>query len=368
MTNHRTFRTLTTAAASIGLIISVATAPAEQVQLESPDFSKSTVSLVPPDAQKEGEPSISSDTVIAKVNGDEIVFGDIQAQLQQMLSQVPQNIPPQAIQQQLPAMMNRILNGIVTEKLLKDKVEEADIKVTQKDVDEQIEEIKEQMPEGQNLEDILKMQGMTMDKLREQVKESLPIKKLIDKNVGEPKEPTQEEIKEFYEQNKDSFVQPEAVTARHILIGFDEDDDDDSKAKKLEEIKVIRKKIVDEDADFSEMAKEHSTGPTGSRGGSLGQFQRGQMVPAFEEVAFSIDIDKVSEPVETQFGYHLITVDEREEEKTVPIEEAEDRIATYLKQQDQQGKIQEYIEGLRDEADIEMVKNLSEIELPNAGK
>ena len=88
------------------------------------------------------------------------------------------------------------------------------------------------------------------------------------------------------------------ATARHILVETEQECED-------------LKKQIEGGADFGEMAKEHSKCPSGQQGGELGQFSPGQMVPEFDQVVFSGDVDKIHGPVKTQFGYHLLEVTSR---------------------------------------------------------
>lgn len=90
------------------------------------------------------------------------------------------------------------------------------------------------------------------------------------------------------------------ATARHILV----DDEDTCAALKTE---------IEEGADFAEIARQHSNCPSGSRGGDLGRFGRGMMVPEFDAVVFSAAVGEVQGPVKTQFGYHLIEVTSRDD-------------------------------------------------------
>ncbi len=91
------------------------------------------------------------------------------------------------------------------------------------------------------------------------------------------------------------------IRASHILVSTDAHSKDDAKA----EIEALHKKIS-EGADFAELAREASDCPSGKSGGDLGHFGRGSMVPEFEQAAFGLEVDALSDPVETDFGYHLI--------------------------------------------------------------
>ncbi|RQD65403.1 MAG: hypothetical protein D5R98_03600 [Desulfonatronovibrio sp. MSAO_Bac4] len=118
-----------------------------------------------------------------------------------------------------------------------------------------------------------------------------------------------EEIEAYYHANIDDFSRDEQVAARHILIAVDQDAPQEEKDQALASIKEIKARL-DQGADFDALASEHSDCPSAADGGDLGKFGRGQMVPEFEEAAFSLESGAVSDPVQTQFGWHLIKVEE----------------------------------------------------------
>ncbi|MBP1890448.1 peptidyl-prolyl cis-trans isomerase C [Clostridium moniliforme] len=136
---------------------------------------------------------------------------------------------------------------------------------------------------------------------------------------------TDEEVKEYYEANKDKFIEQPTVSAKHILVEKEED------ALKIKE-------EIDNGITFEDAAKKYSSCPSKEQGGNLGVFGRGMMVPEFEDAAFNAEIGKVTEPVKTQFGYHLILVDSKNEAKTKTFEEVKDAVLQQLMQERQQRK------------------------------
>jgi peptidyl-prolyl cis-trans isomerase C len=134
-----------------------------------------------------------------------------------------------------------------------------------------------------------------------------------------------DEVLKFFEDNKENFVQPEKLSAKHILV------EEEDKAKEiLAEIK--------EGLAFEEAAKKYSSCPSKAEGGNLGSFGRGQMVGEFEEAAFASEIGVVTEPVKTQFGYHLILVEEKSEKEYKSFEEVKNEIKMNL-MQNKQGEV-----------------------------
>lgn len=126
---------------------------------------------------------------------------------------------------------------------------------------------------------------------------------------------TDDEIKAFYDEHKSEFASPESVEASHILV------DSEEKAKEiLADIKAGK-------ISFADAAKANSTCPSSEQGGSLGQFTKGQMVPEFDAAVFSMNVGDVSDPVKTQFGYHLIHLTAKNEPATIPFEQIKDKLS-----------------------------------------
>lgn len=132
-----------------------------------------------------------------------------------------------------------------------------------------------------------------------------------------------EEMQAFYTANPEQFTNPESAHAKHILV--------DAEEKAQEILASIEKGEV----TFEDAAKEFSSCPSNAQGGDLGEFGKGQMVPEFDQVAFSAEVGKVVGPVKTQFGYHIIKVESRSEASVMPFDEVKDYIQNTLLQQKQ---------------------------------
>ena len=149
----------------------------------------------------------------------------------------------------------------------------------------------------------------------------------------EQAEPTEEEIQALYESRKKSYEQPEQRHARHILFKTAEGDSEavrSEKKKKAEQVLLLARK---ENSDFSALAAEYSEGPTKERGGDLGFFSQGRMVPAFDQVVFSLQSGQISDVVETPFGYHIIKLEEIRPASVRSYEQVRDNLAVTLKKQ-----------------------------------
>lgn len=229
------------------------------------------------------------------------------------------------------AMKDRIgedvLRELVYEKVLGDKYE-----VTDEEVQERVDELKQQL--GPQFEMAIMQSGF---KDEEQLKQMLRISMLQEKAAMEDIEVTEEEIEEYYEQQKAE------IRASHILV------EDEETAKEV-------KQKLDEGADFAELAKEYSTDSTAQNGGDLDWFGAGKMLPEFEEAAYSLDINEISEPVESMYGFHIIKVTDKKEKE--PLEdiraEIEDELILSKVQQD---SVDTAVEKILDAANVNVKDN-----------
>ncbi|WP_026885247.1 peptidylprolyl isomerase [Clostridium beijerinckii] len=152
---------------------------------------------------------------------------------------------------------------------------------------------------------------------------------------------TDEEVKKYYEDNKEAFGQPATVSARHILVETEE------------EANKAREEILSGKISFGDAAMKYSTCPSNQQGGNLGEFSKGMMVPEFEEAAFTSEIGKVTEPVKTQFGYHLVLVDAKNEASIKSFEEVKDSVLDNLMKENQHKKYDQILKELEAKYGVE---------------
>jgi len=180
-----------------------------------------------------------------------------------------------------------------------------------------------------------------MDKIKDELLVNMWMKEQMDNAVV-----SDSEAKEFYEKNKDKFVGKAKMHARHILV-------DTEKAAKeiIDTLKSLKGDALKN--KFMELAKTKSTGPSGPKGGDLGTFTKGQMVPEFSKAAWALNNGEITtEPVKTQFGYHVIYLETKSDAQPTPYESVKDKIITSLKQQRFSAKIVEIAKELKSKAKI----------------
>ncbi len=165
---------------------------------------------------------------------------------------------------------------------------------------------------------------------------------------------TEKDAKAYYDKNPDMFKSPEQVKARHILIQVPKGATDEEKKKLKEKAEEVLKKVKAGE-DFTKLAAEFSDDPgTKSKGGELGFFSKGSMVPAFEQAAFSLKPGEVSDLVETEFGFHVIKVDEKKAAVAEPFETIKDKVTQQVLREKQEAKVTEFVEQALKKAKVTM--------------
>jgi peptidyl-prolyl cis-trans isomerase C len=235
-------------------------------------------------------------------------------------------------------------------------------KLTSADVLEEIERLpgpsraylsapdrKRQFVENLILNDLLfeegKKQGYDkdpdIDRQVADMRKRLVVQKLM-RELQKPPEITDEQAKQYYDDNPTLYSTTQ-IKASHILV------------KDEETAKEIRAQLEKDPSKFAELAKEKSTDRTsGARGGDLGKFAQGRMVPEFEKVAFALKVDELSQPVKTQYGWHIILVTEREEGERKPFDQVKEQIRATMRNKALQDNMQTRFDALKKDADLQI--------------
>ena len=253
---------------------------------------------------------------------------------------------------QLDQIRGQVLENLIARELLYQQTLKKGIKVSQEEINEQLINLKSQFPNEAEFNQALTRMDLTEASIKEKIQRDLALKKLIDDEIVPKVTVTDSEIRAFYDNNPETFKQPERVKASHILIKVDPKADSAQKAEAKKKIDMVQAKLQ-RGEDFGALAKEYSEGPSAPKGGDLGYFSRGQMVKPFEDAAFAMKPGEVSGMVETRFGYHLIKVTDKTPEGTIPYADVKEKLGEFLKQRKIQQEIQVYVKNLEEKAKIE---------------
>jgi foldase protein PrsA len=219
------------------------------------------------------------------------------------------------------------VNYLVQNQVIKEKAAEMKVTVTDKAFQERMKQIVQQVGGQKKLDKLLKEQAVTQPQLEEQLRAQM-LQDAVQQKVYADIKISDADLQKYFDNpdNKAQFDVPESVDARHVLV------------KTKAEAEKVRALLAadDSDANWKKVAKEYSTDP-GSKdsGGSLGNFPKGRMVKPFEDTAFALKVGELSEPVKTQFGYHVIEVTKKTQGNEQTFEEAKSTIEQQLKYQKQ---------------------------------
>lgn len=289
--------------------------------------------------------------VVARVNGDAISKGDLESAVGELEARTGRALPAD----QRDRIFRGVLDQLVAYRLLLQESDARKVAVADADVDKRLAEIRGQFPSEQVFAQALQQRKLTLDGLRTNVRGGMQIDKLLESEVSAKTAVTPQQIDDFYAKNPSQFQQTERVRASHILVrvpaGADAAAKEQARARAAEILKDVKA-----GKEFAALAKEHSQDPgSAPSGGDLGYFQRGQMVGPFEQAAFSLAAGQISELIETQFGYHIIRVIDKQAARTIPLTEVRERIEELLKGQNRDRETQAFIATLRAKAKVDIL-------------
>src|SRR3989339_1157862 len=243
-----------------------------------------------------------NEEVIATVNGKKITQEDIANRLGTFRN---------ADTETLNTIKQEILDQLITDILLEEFIDRQGLVVVPEEIEREVNQIRSniignQKDSGQSLEKVLASIGSNMGEFKRSIKHSLALEKYFYNKLDD------KTLEKYFDGNK-SLFNGESVKVSHILIDTRNMKTQEELSHALEQIKSIRKEI-DIGAAFDEMANKYSNCPSAQNGGDLGFIQRkGNLARSFSDAAFSLRIGQVSEPVQTEYGYHLIKVTEKKE-------------------------------------------------------
>ena len=271
---------------------------------------------------------------------------------------------------------SRIVNELVIKALLDEEVKKRNIKVTKADLDEAIKVVVDKVGSKEQLDKILKHNGISAADFKKDLKDQVKMKKLAE-SLGAA-EVSDAEVKAYYDKNIDKFKYPDRVRASHILIAVNPEEmtevvKSEPANKDLSEIQIKSKvgeqimakeakakeilaQVKKDPSTFAKVAKEVSEDPASAeKGGDLGFFAKKEMVPEFANAAFGAKPNTIVGPVQSQYGYHIILVTDRMAAGQEPFEKVKSNIKEFLVNEKQLDKIDNLVESLKKTAKIEYV-------------
>jgi peptidyl-prolyl cis-trans isomerase C len=300
----------------------------------------------------------SDNKVLVTVNGITIKQSDVDKEIapQKALMAARGNPVPDARVKQIE---QRVVQMLVEKQIVKDKIASEGIVITDAQVQVEVENFAKQR--GMSIEELektlLERSGISKAGFRSEMRMGLGFEKLMKKAMeSERGKVTEADAKTYYDSNIARYTHEAQAQASHILVDIRGKDEEGKAAAKVEAEGYLKQ--IKDGSDFAALAKEHSSCPSSAKGGDLGKFEKGRMVPEFSEAAFSMKVGEVSDVVKTQFGYHIIKLTGMDEAGTATFEDEKANIIKQLESGKEREFTKKYIEGVKGKAKIEWAEGV----------
>lgn len=299
-------------------------------------------------------PANNAAGVAADVNGEKITLADLNRRVDLIKAGEPalQANTPEA-QKSLANLRSQILDQLVTIRLLSQEARNRKIVTAPKDVDTLIAQVKSRFKTDAAFNTWLGQQGVSSNELRARLTDELAMDELTTEVTADVTV-TPDDIAAYYRANADEFTVPASVHAQHILLAINPSASAADKAAVKARAQNLIKQIK-AGADFAALAKTNSDDQSNKdKGGDLGVFTRGEMVPAFEKAAFGAKAGDIVGPVETNFGFHVIKIDEVLPQRVVALTEVQSdpRLKAVVLREKKQASFDKFVAGLKAKAKI----------------
>ncbi|NOZ86400.1 MAG: peptidylprolyl isomerase [Deltaproteobacteria bacterium] len=290
------------------------------------------------------------DKVIAVVEGEPILLSEMKNAMAPFMDNLKSISDPDKRAEKEQNLKELILDQLINKRLLNQQLKKLGIKVSDHEVDLAVKDILQRNNlDMSKLKSFLEQQGQSLKTYREQVRKQLARLKLINMKIKSQVKISDEDIENYIAQNISKGQ--EEVHAQHILLTLPKNASEkevQDTIKKAKQIAALARK----GENFTELAKKYSQGPSGPKGGDLGFFKKGQMVPAFEKAAFALKPGEISGPVRTAYGIHIIKVLERRQVAN-PDKSERDKIKQKLFNIEVDKKLKAWLDEIKKKVQIE---------------
>ncbi|MBI5211657.1 MAG: peptidylprolyl isomerase [Elusimicrobia bacterium] len=333
---------------------------------------------------------------VATVNGQPVLLSEYQKELKNTLEMWERNQPGAVVQpERLKELREKILEQLIDHEVMFQEGGKLKLKVRERDIEQGIEEVKTRftrdeagktVPEAEadeNFKKQLKAEGVSFTQFRERISRQVMIRKVIESEVRQKVTPPDEkEIKEYFEKAKAYIVSgsslppkgmeeeaglifmevardirlmsSERVRVSRILVRFSPGASPGEKKRARQAAMDLKKRLDEGKIGFAELAKAESEDPeSAARGGDIGFIFKGLVPPEIEKVAFSLDVGVVSQPVETDTGFHIIRIVEKRAAETPEFASFREQLGQFLMNVHFGDELNKYVKGIKAKAIIE---------------
>lgn len=293
------------------------------------------------------------DRIAAIVNQEIITLSEVEMRARPFLEQI--QIEDRAEKKlKTNEVIRKVLDVLIEEKLIDQEAKKAGIKVTSKEIDSVIEDIKRQNRASQeDLEKALARDGLTFESYRKEIERQLLRTKMVSWAVKVEPPKGDKELREFYQKNVDRYRTEEMFRPGHILFYVPKD-------ASSQEVETIRKKCegilerIKKGEDFGQMALLYSDDGSAKDRGDMGFFKRGELLPILEREILKLEVGQVSRIIRTEMGFHILKLIDRKGGDPIPFEEVKEKVKTDYLNQEMEKALKQYLKSLKEKSIIEI--------------
>jgi peptidyl-prolyl cis-trans isomerase SurA len=294
------------------------------------------------------------DRIVAVVNQEIITFSEIEKWGRPFQEKVQAEDRLER-RERIQEFFRKVLDRIIEEKLIEQEAKKTGIKVTSKEIEGAVEDVKQKNKINQEeLEKALAAEGLTLEAFKKDLERRILRSKLVSSAVKLEQKPGEKELREFFQNNLNHYRVNESYRPAHILFFIPQD-------AMPEQIRGIRKRSqkvlekIKEGADFAKMATEYSEDTsTRKEGGDLGYFKKGELLPALEREASKLQIGEVSGLIRTELGFHILKLLDRRGGEPPPFEEIKEKVEADYYEKEIEKALQQFLSKLKEKSIIEI--------------
>lgn len=289
------------------------------------------------------------DKIAIIVNGEIITQSEIDRMLFPLFQQYRTMYQGGELESKIEEARQKIVQQLIEDRLILCEAKKLNMEVLDKEVEEKIEETADsRFGSRAAFEAAMAEQRVTMKELKERYRDQIMTRRLVDQKIGSKIVVTPVELNDYYNKRSAEFVHPEMVKLRNILLKPKEGV---SASKTADLAKEISRRLRS-GGDFAELARIYSDGPGADEGGLMGYSKKGDLLPEIEKVVFNMKEGEVSDMIQTGLGYHIFKMEERVQQKVLPLESVRRDIEELIYRDKVKDKLKGWIEGLKKNAYI----------------
>ena len=303
------------------------------------------------------EEGVLVDRIVAEVNDDIITLYELNRKATPYIKRVKAMARPiEEERRMIYDLREKVLNQMIDEKLTDQEIERYNIKISEEAIDNTIEEMKKRnYMTDQQLRDSLEKEGLTMDEYRTQIKNQILRVRLVNREVKSKIVITDEDIRAYYEKNRDRYAGVGSVHLRQIIIDVPSTAGEEEKATLRGKLAAIREQAVD-GASFEALARQYSESPLAKDGGDLGTFKMSDLAPYILNALSGLKAGQVTDVVENDRGMQIFYIEALEEGEGKPLEEVSAEIENILYDEIVNQKFMSWLAELRERSHIKIIR------------